>query len=915
MPTRISDTPLSSGYVSESATDYVNQPTIELQALAGGIAATRASVRTRSENSVLAYLQMPSASSPRRGSTLEQAFQFDTVPFDVVLQRWVCSGPTAEQHSRQRASALLLEAAKTEQSNLNLTGLKLSSLPDVLSSLGSVTSLDLVGNRLTTLPNLPPYLQKLSATGNRLTSLPELPETLNSLACDFNRLSALPDLPGSLDSLYVVGNRLLTLPRLPQALAAMDVSHNQLEHLPTIPNSIKTLSVRNNRLTRVPQLEGQIDVLELGYNRLQRLPENIERVVGSGILDVTGNQWDAETARRLSNMPPTMFVSSAGAIPRPQNDMELIEPQHAYSAHASSLFAGRFAPKRLFEKELARWLNGVSTASRSSSTSAGEDANRQEAANRIVSAYKNQSRALQLSGLNLKSLPNCLSQLKNLEYLYVDNNCLTRLPALPKNLRVLQADHNQLATLPRLPAGLNILFLIGNQLRSLPQLPENLSNIWVSQNFLTSLPPLPDSLIELEVHGNRLSRLPALPPNLEQLSAGYNQLTELPALPPTLESMLVAHNLLQTLPPLPASLFEVDASDNRLERLPALFGSHIQTGMLFVSDNPLPAHEIQRLRTLPDSIVTGVLPQPTSTTQSITQPRDRHPDAQTLRDALQRWQSDALLNEPARAQRWDAIARENYALVFGNLLDRLANTAEYYCPPYRPVLEARVATLLQALEADPSLRKLCFGIAEGESGSCGDRAALALNDMELARIGHEAQQGTRSASSVFATGLKMFRLSEVEKIANEKIQALKKAGTTFDGIEVRFGFHTLLLDRLQLPSLSREMLSVEYTQISESELAAAEARVRDLSIGDALITFMSNWEPWQKALERKHPDAFKQLQEGVDANRAMLDPKPEHLSEQDWIEAFAEQACIEVEDRADLTARLTEEFLQSYRVS
>jgi len=906
MPTFLNNPISNIGHGSAPDLYQLDQLALQVQALAGGIAAAADGTRARAQHPDLSMLPSPGASLPRRAPSLAQAFRFDVIPFDTLLSSWALSGPIEEAQNRQQACAQLTDAVDNGGCVVDLSALNLSSLPDVFSSLVHVEHLHLAGNKLATLPNLPPFLQSLVVTGNRLTSLPELPETLIALGCDFNRLANLPDLPGSVTRLYSVGNRLLTLPRLPPALIEMDVSHNKLEHLPPVPNSIIFLSVRHNRLTSLPQLTGQISLLEIGYNQLSRLPENIEQVVATGIIEVGGNPWNAESIRRLENLPPTVFVSSAGAVQRDGNGVQPVEQEYVYRAHQPSALMERLAPKQLFKKELARWL---------CCASASEGSGRQVAAERIADAFKNHASALQLSGLRLKSLPECLHRLKTVQQLHLDNNCLTKLPALPKKLSLLCANRNQLRTLPELPAELVNLEVCDNQLHRLPPLPENLAALGVTHNYLTDLPALPRSLEEINLSGNRLRSLPALPPNLTQLSVGYNQLTELPTLPPMLESVLVAHNLLRALPALPLSVFELDASDNRLERLPELFGSHINAGMFLAVDNPLPAHEIERLRNLPDSIVTGFAPRSDLPAYSPAQVGSRHPDAQTLHDALQRWQSDHASVAPGRANRWDLIAREDYALVFGNFLDRLVDTAEYLCPPYKPVLEAKVAELLRALENDPALRKLCFAIAEGAAATCGDRVALALNDMELARIGHDAERGTCSVTDLHATGLKMFRLSEVEKIANEKIQALHQAGAKFDEIEVRLGFHTLLLDQLQLPSLSLEMLHGDYAEISKSDLAAAQARVRGLSKSNPALQFMSAWSPWQEAMTRQFPAEFKLLQEKITASREVLDPKPLHLSEQAWIEAFAEQARIEIKDRADLTARLTERFQQPAGVS
>ncbi len=109
----------------------------------------------------------------------------------------------------------------------------------------------------------------------------------------------------------------------------------------------------------------------------------------------------------------------------------------------------------------------------------------QEAENRIEQAWRNKETTLDLSSLELTTLPDRLFDLTNLTELYVQNNQLTTLPDRIgdlTNLTELYVHNNQLTTLPD---------CIGEL--------KNLTGLNVSYNLLTTLP---DTLLHLKKLGH-----------------------------------------------------------------------------------------------------------------------------------------------------------------------------------------------------------------------------------------------------------------------------------------------------------------------------------------------------------------------------------------------------------------------------
>jgi len=874
----------------------------------GSVADTTRTGRAKSRHAL-----MEIRAAARNAASLEPTPQVRHLSFGETVQQWVASGPVEESASRRKAATILNDLHHYESNTrmecmkpgtISLGELNLSSLPPVFHLLISVTVLNLRCNKLTTLPALPPRLDHLDLSANRLISLPELPQTLTVLGADFNRLASLPELPLNLLYLSVSCNRLLWLPPIPPKMLEIQCGNNRLEHLPVLPNSLTMLTVSHNKLKTLQPLTGHFAMLDLRHNEIEHLPAGIATAVSGGILDIAHNPLHHSTLVQLADASPTTIVNTTGGVrfnTVPQVEQETYVARPSTRAWITDGLLNRNSVKSLVKK----WTGN---------SPPGEKDGRRTAGYFILEAHKSKSGSLDISNLGLTSLPPCLKNLSSLLILQVNGNKLQSLPQLPPNIGALKINSNKLTELPALPNSLLSLEADQNHLRHLPTLPDGLQELWVAQNYLTTISKLPSALEDIRLTGNYLRRLPPLPRNLKQLAINYNFIEELPDLPPRLQSMHAQCNQLKRLPRVPEPMYELIVSGNQLVELPKiLFSPRIKVGVFLAADNPLPEKELARLRALPESIVTAIT-SPTPVANPFNAgAADKLPhahivgDAQTMTSALQKWHPPTK-NTHAREALWGAIAQEDYALTFAGFLDRLEGTAEYESPAYRPVLRARVEGLLEAMAKDPALRKLCFTISESASTSCGDRVALALDDMELARIDHDAECGANSLEDLHATGMEMYRLSEVEKIADEKVAALRLNNFTPDAIEVRLGFHIKLTESLQLPLVSDAMIFTFSTEIYDSDLASAIKRVNERSKSEAPLQFMANWHPWQKAVERGCPEKFLKLAQERKKREEALDPQPAHMSEQEWITAFRDNERLAVKERVDLVVHLTKNY-------
>src|SRR5262249_5010125 len=99
----------------------------------------------------------------------------------------------------EKALHRIEEARESGTRKLDLSRLKLSTLPEAIGHLSQLEVLYLYGNRLSTLPEAIGQLSRLRALylhGNRLSTLPEAigqPSRLQKLNISGNRLSTLPE--------------------------------------------------------------------------------------------------------------------------------------------------------------------------------------------------------------------------------------------------------------------------------------------------------------------------------------------------------------------------------------------------------------------------------------------------------------------------------------------------------------------------------------------------------------------------------------------------------------------------------------------------------------------------------------------------------------------------------------------------
>jgi internalin A len=194
--------------------------------------------------------------------------------------------PESKENKGWQEAVQRIEKAKlSNATELNLRGLKLTSLPESLGQLSQLQDLNLSRNELTALPESLgqlTQLQILDLNENELTVLPEsLGQLVNlrALRLSFNNLTAIPE------SLCQLAN-----------LNELSISRNELTALPAglgqLAN-LKILYASSNLLVDLPQSLCQLVnlvQLYLGYNQLTTLPEWLGQLVNLEELYLSNNR-------------------------------------------------------------------------------------------------------------------------------------------------------------------------------------------------------------------------------------------------------------------------------------------------------------------------------------------------------------------------------------------------------------------------------------------------------------------------------------------------------------------------------------------------------------------------------------------------------------------------------------------------
>ena len=376
----------------------------------------------------------------------ERADYFARDEFECDLRAWQETLSADETASGEALSQDLLDLRNSmvEITDLNLSAYGLSSMPDVLSKIPLLLSLNLSGNCLTAAPKLDRMLMMLDLSNNPVRDFSHImkpPATLYLQNCGLTELPKSLFANGDVDELYVEGNP-ITQWDIPEDL-------DLKLYLDPVP-----------------------DLLEL-----QAHYPNVQFFVSEN------------NDEYLVESPPLENIISTNVEPRqlPTDETNPIDSTNIESNTLAQLIAKshEYFTSSKFEDDLLEWKNSLPQTNLE---------NAQAVLTQLIDkrGELSECRELDLSMKSLPYFPDIFDWMMCLQKVDLSDNCLSELPQFAKPLNELNLSNNKtLAHLGKLPnTEVKNLYLRGCGLEALPkEVVETVSieNLFLENNPLTDL--------------------------------------------------------------------------------------------------------------------------------------------------------------------------------------------------------------------------------------------------------------------------------------------------------------------------------------------------------------------------------------------------------------------------------------------
>ncbi|WP_295482971.1 NEL-type E3 ubiquitin ligase domain-containing protein [uncultured Pseudomonas sp.] len=388
-----------------------------------------------------------------------------------------------------------------------------------------------------------------------------------------------------------------------------------------------------------------------------------------------------------------------------------------------------------------------------------------------------------------------------------------------RSLLTLNLDNNSLAALPQ-------ALSYTRHLRELTLSRNELQMNDASFALLTGLPRLQVLDMSDNHFGNFTLALDRLP-RLRQLGLRDVGLTEVPR---SLEHAV--------------SLESVDLRDNQISDLPqALRTQRLDwRRRLFLAGNPLP--EVYR----------ELWFEPSRTSDS---------ELSSEGDAFQisRWMDRLDTSQRAlRTAQWNRLLAEAGSGDFFTLVSELTETSDFSLA--RADLEARLWSMFDRLEQNTTLRERTFALAS-EPRTCVDSVIsnFGLLEVNMLSASVEDAAGADTEAQLLSLARRFFRLDQVEAYALQDMHQREARGTDVDQVEVSLAYRVGLARELDLPGQARTLQFETIADVSQQDLSAAQAAVREAEASDRLALDISQRSFWFDHLQRRHRSAFDLIRE------------------------------------------------------
>jgi internalin A len=227
----------------------------------------------------------------------------------------------------QEAVRRIKEAKRSFARELDLSQLGLTEVPDILTTLEDLKTLDLGGNFVSEVPDAHSLwnlikLKNLVLANNQFAEIPDVIAKLaglESLDLGYNQLTSFPDVMSQIERLMFLDLSGNQIPSIPDALAQLtrlirlDLGGNLIKIIPDslgdLPH-LGSLDLSENQIATIPNSIGQLHELTslfLGKNQLTTIPDCLTQLTHLEIIVLNGNPLPDELLAAAKRGPQILF--------------------------------------------------------------------------------------------------------------------------------------------------------------------------------------------------------------------------------------------------------------------------------------------------------------------------------------------------------------------------------------------------------------------------------------------------------------------------------------------------------------------------------------------------------------------------------------------------------------------------------
>ena len=434
---------------------------------------------------------------------------------------------------------------------------------------------------------------------------------------------------------------------------------------------------------------------------------------------------------------------------------------------------------------------------------------------------------------SLTEIPQVLPQLQRLEHLSLEN--------IPWPIG--QADMDRLADIPALTS-LSVAGTYLGDIRDISRL--RLSTLWINNTGLTRWPAWTHSLSlrELDISDNHITEIAA---EVIDNPRDHDQHT-----------VIYGYN----------NPFSHQALENYW-RNDTGYGHRYRLDFDFPED----------IREIPVEGAPTDSESETSSDEGEPHGHRAHPRTGSALPSAQPWlrAGEDVLNQRFQAA-WLQVERCADAPHLMQLLQRLRETPDFQ--QFHVELASEVLTVLETAAQDAALRGQLEVMANdrlfGVNQTCQDGARLIFSDIQVAVYSHGSLRGvaeSRRTDALLGVMRQLFRLQEVQSIADAEIARRESLGLGVDHAEVRLAYRVGLADDLGLPGQPYRMVWARLAAVDRGALLDARRRVLESERGPAFLQFAVSDQQWNARLRADHEAGLAAATASV---RRRMDTLEEH---------------------------------------